>query len=318
MSDRPRPQNAYEILGVHPTAPPEVLKAARNALSKIYHPDNGTAPDAEAMARVNEAYDTLADPERRAIHDRFHEGGGSEPGEWEDDPVEPASGESGWGDEAAPPPPPPPPPAAGAAADGPVPAAPPPPPDSAKTVARATRAPTTPHEQGWAAAHQLVAALHQGHPLPTEHTPFILWPGEVQHAHVSADWWAFYGLDEVSYNHSTFVAGRSWTGIATTAAASAMYNRHKRTQAERQAVAQWRSLGHTPLSITNQRLFFVNEGQQDYFAYENLLVFEPQWHSYSMSLQANGGWPLRFEGPAVPYAAVILHVLLRGAVPALP
>src|SRR5690606_6933240 len=140
--------------------------------------------------------------------------------------------------------------------------------------ARATQAPRTPHEQGWVAATQLVAALRQGHPLPTAPTPFILWQGEVPHAQVSADWWAFYGLDEVSYNQSTFIAGRSWTGIATTAAASAMYNSHKRRQAERQAAAQWRNLGHTPLTITNQRLFFINEGQQDWYAFENLLLFE--------------------------------------------
>lgn len=185
-------------------------------------------------------------------------------------------------------------------------------------MARATQAPRTPHEQGWVAATQLVAALRDGHPLPTEPTPFILQAGEVQHAHVSADWWAYHGLDEVSYDSTTFVAGRTWTGLAATAAASAAYNSHKRKQAQRQAAAQWRSLGHTPLTLTNQRMFFVYDGQQDWFALENLLLFEAQWHSYSMSLQANGGWPLRFEGAAVPYAAVILEVLLRGTIPTLP
>ena len=57
-------RTAYDILGVSRTAPAEVMKAAKTALAKIYHPDNGSDPDAEAMTQVNEAYDILTDPER--------------------------------------------------------------------------------------------------------------------------------------------------------------------------------------------------------------------------------------------------------------
>lgn len=100
-------RTAYDILGVSRTAPAEVMKAAKTALAKIYHPDNGSDPDAEAMTQVNEAYDILTDPERRSIHDSFHAAGGSDgapagdtgPG-WGDDPVAPDSGNEGWGDES--------------------------------------------------------------------------------------------------------------------------------------------------------------------------------------------------------------------------
>ena len=71
-------RTAYDILGVSRTAPAEVMKAAKTALAKIYHPDNGSDPDAEAMTQVNEAYDILTDPERRYIHDSFHAAGGSD------------------------------------------------------------------------------------------------------------------------------------------------------------------------------------------------------------------------------------------------
>lgn len=57
----PRPGNLpldpYATLHLLPSAPPELIKAAYLALSKLHHPDRGG--DKEAMQRVNAAYDKL-------------------------------------------------------------------------------------------------------------------------------------------------------------------------------------------------------------------------------------------------------------------
>jgi len=60
----------YEVLGVQPDAPAEVIEAAYRALSKRYHPDaRGPHVSSEKFARVTEAYDVLRDPERRRAYD---------------------------------------------------------------------------------------------------------------------------------------------------------------------------------------------------------------------------------------------------------
>lgn len=61
----------YQVLGVRPDATPEEIRAAYYRLARTCHPDVSTLPDAEErMRRVNEAYELLSDPERRAAYDR--------------------------------------------------------------------------------------------------------------------------------------------------------------------------------------------------------------------------------------------------------
>ncbi len=61
----------YSILQVSPEAEPEVIKLAYKALAKKYHPDKCSMPDREErMQRINEAYEVLGDPLRRANYDR--------------------------------------------------------------------------------------------------------------------------------------------------------------------------------------------------------------------------------------------------------
>ncbi len=52
----PRPQTKWEILGIAPGSSGEDCRQARNRLAKLYHPDNGTQPNAEMMAKVNQAF----------------------------------------------------------------------------------------------------------------------------------------------------------------------------------------------------------------------------------------------------------------------
>lgn len=60
----------YAILGVHPSAEEAVISAAYRALAKLYHPDLYKGGDAaDRMAKINEAYETLSDKEKRKEYD---------------------------------------------------------------------------------------------------------------------------------------------------------------------------------------------------------------------------------------------------------
>jgi len=60
----------YDELGVAQDATPDQIQDAYFALARRYHPDLNRRPDAnERMARINLAYETLSDPDRRARYD---------------------------------------------------------------------------------------------------------------------------------------------------------------------------------------------------------------------------------------------------------
>ncbi len=66
----PTEQNYYEMLGVPRDASPQEIKQAYLALVKRYHPDVNPAPNAhELFVRIQEAYQVLSDPEKRAAYD---------------------------------------------------------------------------------------------------------------------------------------------------------------------------------------------------------------------------------------------------------
>ena len=66
-----KPQDHYEVLQVHPSVHPDVIQSAYRRLALLYHPDTNPAPEAvEMMSRLNEAYEVLSDPQRRAAYDR--------------------------------------------------------------------------------------------------------------------------------------------------------------------------------------------------------------------------------------------------------
>src|SRR5206468_2753179 len=65
--------NHYEELGVLPDADAEEIRTAYRGLAKQLHPDlsdDDTSESKEAFLRLQEAYDVLRDPQRRADYDR--------------------------------------------------------------------------------------------------------------------------------------------------------------------------------------------------------------------------------------------------------
>jgi curved DNA-binding protein CbpA len=94
----PEAPDAYQTLQVHPSAEPSVIQAAFRALARQYHPD-GSRPDVARMARINEAYRILRDPELRRQYDRTH-GGRLEPVRMASEPAGPMSRRSASGDDS--------------------------------------------------------------------------------------------------------------------------------------------------------------------------------------------------------------------------
>lgn len=70
MPDRFDP---YAVLQVSQDASQDALLSAYRALARRFHPDLSSDPSASAqMARLNAAWETVGDPERRAAYDRTH------------------------------------------------------------------------------------------------------------------------------------------------------------------------------------------------------------------------------------------------------
>ena len=69
-------QDYYEILGVGKNADENELKTAFRNLARKYHPDINKDPGAEEKFKeINEAYQILSDPDKRAAYDRYGKAG---------------------------------------------------------------------------------------------------------------------------------------------------------------------------------------------------------------------------------------------------
>lgn len=66
-------RTAYTVLGVDPSAEPEVVAVAYKAKARLYHPD--IAKDSkqadERMKELNAAWEILKDPKKRAEYDKW-------------------------------------------------------------------------------------------------------------------------------------------------------------------------------------------------------------------------------------------------------
>ena len=71
--------NPYDVLGVSKDASDQEIKRAYRKLSKKYHPDLNHEPGAEEKFKeVNEAYEILSDPQKKAQYDQFGTTGGQQ------------------------------------------------------------------------------------------------------------------------------------------------------------------------------------------------------------------------------------------------
>ena len=66
-------KDLYEVLGLTKTATDDEIKKAYRKLAKQYHPDlNPGDKNAEAKFKeINEAYEVLSDPKKKANYDQF-------------------------------------------------------------------------------------------------------------------------------------------------------------------------------------------------------------------------------------------------------
>ncbi|MDP3947650.1 MAG: molecular chaperone DnaJ [bacterium] len=72
----PAKRDYYEVLGIDRNATDEKIKGAFRKLAFKHHPDHNHEDGAEEKFKeVNEAYQVLSDPEKRATYDRFGHGG---------------------------------------------------------------------------------------------------------------------------------------------------------------------------------------------------------------------------------------------------
>ena len=76
----------YDVLGVSKSATEKELKSAFRKLAMEHHPDRNPGDEAaeKTFKEVNEAYDALKDPQKRAAYDQFghaafEQGGGGNP-----------------------------------------------------------------------------------------------------------------------------------------------------------------------------------------------------------------------------------------------
>lgn len=91
------PRDYYDLLGIRRSASANEIGGAFRRMSKAYHPDLNKSPGAaERMKEINEAYDTLSDPQKRAAYDseldRARRTRTQTPHSWRENPSPPRRG----------------------------------------------------------------------------------------------------------------------------------------------------------------------------------------------------------------------------------
>jgi curved DNA-binding protein CbpA len=69
-----KPVDYYDVLQVSPTAEPDTIHRVYRLLAQRFHPDNNETGDEGRFREIQEAYDVLSSPEKRARYDISHQG----------------------------------------------------------------------------------------------------------------------------------------------------------------------------------------------------------------------------------------------------
>jgi len=68
-------EDYYKILEVEKTASQDEIKKAYRKMARLYHPDLAGKHNEEKFKEINEAYQVLSDPQKRARYDQFGKAG---------------------------------------------------------------------------------------------------------------------------------------------------------------------------------------------------------------------------------------------------
>ena len=75
LKKMPETKDFYEILGINRDASEDEIKKAFRQQARKYHPDNKETGNEELFKEINQAYEILSNPEKRAIYDQYGESG---------------------------------------------------------------------------------------------------------------------------------------------------------------------------------------------------------------------------------------------------
>ena len=64
-------KDLYSVIGISRDASEDDIKKAFRQKARQYHPDNKETGDEERFKEINQAYEILSDPDKRAIYDRY-------------------------------------------------------------------------------------------------------------------------------------------------------------------------------------------------------------------------------------------------------
>jgi hypothetical protein len=178
----------------------------------------------------------------------------------------------------------------------------------------------TASDEGYLRAYQWSGALAGGAALPQEAPPIQLGPGEVAHARFAAMGVSgFFGEDK-PYRPGFLLVGGP-VGLAVTGAASLARNAAKKAETERAAVPRWHRLGTADVTVTNQRLVAVGNGQTGSFWYVEMSPLQMAPGSGpipAVEFQPGRQPLLRLESPWSPMLYVFVHRIVDGRAPGVP
>jgi hypothetical protein len=162
-------------------------------------------------------------------------------------------------------------------------------------------------------ARRLMGHLDGGGSLVPETPDLRLGSGETQYAHLRVHCSRYLSAPRHHHSRTTMLGFGSLETLTLTALGSAMWNSHKRRQAESAAVAQWRPLGWLDVVVTSSRLLVLEELAWRSVWLGRIVQVIPQLERDQLDVLFEEFPALRLNGASVPYLGVMLRHLLDGA-----